>query len=85
MLTLDITGKHFKQIVSYLPYLYLPLTLPFCTIFSGLDLGRVSHGQHKAKPLGFIFSHTFQLNEIKFGMIIKQFKLNVLGLLLSEN
>ena len=36
------------------------------------------HKVCKAKPLGFIFSHTFQLIRIKFDVVLKQFKLNIL-------
>ena len=39
---------------------------------------------NKSKLLGFIFSHTFQLISIKFCMVLKQCKSNMLILLLSE-
>ena len=35
--------------------------LPFCTTFTDLDLAWGSQGQCKAKSIGFIFSHTYQL------------------------
>ena len=35
------------------------------------------HGGHKVKPLGFIFSHTFQLIRMKFSIVLKHFKLNI--------
>ena len=38
---------------------------------------------HKAKPVVFIFSHTFQLISMKFDWLLKQFKMNIL-ILLSE-
>ena len=41
-------------------------------------------GQCKAKPLGFIFSHTFHLIRMKFDLLLKQFKLNIQILFLSE-
>ena len=40
--------------------------LLFCTTFNDLGLGWGSQGQRKAKPLGFIFSHTLQLIRMKF-------------------
>ena len=57
-------------------YYFIPLT--------DLDLAWVSQDQCKAKPLGFIFSYTFQLIRMKFIIVLKQFKLNILILLLSE-
>ena len=41
-------------------------------------------GQQKAKPVDFIFSHTFHLIRMNFDVMLKQFKLNVLLILLSE-
>ena len=41
-----------------------------------------AQGQRKAKLLGFIFSHTFQLIKMKCDTIMKQFKLNM-SILLS--
>ena len=58
--------------------------LPFCTTFTDLDIAWGSQGQHKAKPAGFIFSQTFPLIRMKFDMMMKQFKLNILRLLLRE-
>ena len=48
--------------------------------FTDLDLGWWLQGQGKAKPLGF----TFLLIRIKFGVVLKKFKLNILTLFLSE-
>ena len=56
---------------------FIPLSLTL--IFTG-----ESQGQHKAKPIGFIFSQTFQLIRMKFNVVLKQFKQNILILLLSE-
>ena len=36
-------------------------------------------------PVGFIFSHTFQLKRMKFSLWMKQFKLKILILILKEN
>ena len=41
--------------------------------------------QHKAEPLCFIFSYTFRLVRKKFEVMFKQFKLNILILILSES
>ena len=41
-----------------------------CTL-SVFGHGWGSQGQHKAKPVGFIFSHTFQLNGNSFGVVIE--------------
>ena len=37
--------------------------------------------QHKAKPIGFNFSHTFHLVRMQFDVVREQFKLNILRLL----
>ena len=37
----------------------------------------------KQKPVGFIFPHMFQLNAMKIDLVMKQFKPNILRLLLS--
>ena len=42
-------------------------------------------GQRKAKPLGFIFSNSFLTVKVKFEMVLKQFKLNIMILFLSES
>ena len=38
----------------------------------------------KAKPVSFILSHTIQLIRMRFGVVTKQFKLNVLVLSFTE-
>ena len=43
--------------------------LPLYTTFSDLDLGWRSRDQPKTKPVGFIFSHTFQLIRLKFDVL----------------
>ena len=45
----------------------------------------VSRKQNKLNMLVSFFSQTFKLNRKKLGMAMKQFKLNVMILLLSEN
>ena len=77
-LSLDITRNLFNQFFSYVPSLYykhqfIPLSL---------DLAWESQGQCKSKSL--IFSHTFPLIRIKFDLVLKQFKLNIVILFLSE-
>ena len=42
-------------------------------LFTDLDLGERSQGKQKAKPLGFIFSRTFQLIRMKFDVVLKDF------------
>ena len=65
-----------------LPNLFIPdmligtSTIQFGT-FTDLDLAWWSHGQRKAKHFGFIFSHTFHVNKMKFNMVLKQCKLNI--------
>ena len=51
--------------------------LPFYITFADLDPGWNSQGQQRAKPLVFIFSHTFQMIKMKFDLLLKQFRLNV--------
>ena len=63
------------KLVSYLACLQAPLTDHFYTTFSDLDLSWGSQSQRKAKPVGFIFSHTFQLIWMKSDIVSKQFKL----------
>ena len=57
--------------VSFIPVILIGTTdfLPFQTTYSDLDLGRVSQGWCKAKPVGFIFSRTFQAMKMKFEMV----------------
>ena len=43
-----------------------------------------SQGQRRAEPFGFIFLNTLLQNGMKFGMVMKEFKLNILTLHLSE-
>ena len=45
--------------------------LPFYTAFTDLDLALWSPDQHKAKLIGFIFSHTFRLIRMKFDVAMK--------------
>ena len=56
---------------------------PFYTTFTDLYLAWVSQGQGKAKPLGFIFLHTFNLIRMKFCVAMKRFKLNIERLLIK--
>ena len=52
--------------------------------FGDLDLGWGSQGQCKAKPVGFIISHNFQLIVMEYDMVLRQFKVNTLTPFLSE-
>ena len=52
----------------------------FHATFSNLNLSLGSQG----KPVNCILGHNFQLIRMKFCVVIKQFKLNILTLLLSE-
>ena len=83
-LTLDIARKVFNHCfipavligaIDFCHYILLPLTL-------------ILIGGHKVSarlnPLGFIFCHTFQLVRMKFNVVLKQIKLRILVLLLSE-
>ena len=53
------------------------------------DLGWGSQTQHKAKRISFSFSYIFNLIEMKFDMVMKEFKLNILrilnGLMIDTN
>ena len=80
-LMLDILCKLNKQIFSYLPCLQAPLTSTILYHFQWPCDWR-SQGQHKAKPLGFIFSCTFQLIGMKFDIV--EFKVNIQIVFLSE-
>ena len=46
--------------------------------------GGGSQGQHKAKPVGFIFLHTLNWSGSDLIVVLKQLKLNILLLLLKE-
>ena len=50
-------------------YYFIPVT--------DLDLAWGLQGQQKTKLVCFIFLHTFQLNGMKFGVVMKEFKLNI--------
>ena len=78
-----------RKLVS--PILFIPAmrigTIDYChliplSVTSTLAGG--SQGQRRAKPVGFIFSHTSQVNGMKFGDVMKQLEFNVLILMLSE-
>ena len=80
---------HYTQ--TFQPMFFIPAihigTIDFYHFISTFtDLGHCcrSQGQCKAKPLGFIFSHTFQLIRRKFDILLKQFKLKILMLFMSE-
>ena len=77
----DISRKLFNQMFSYVPCLQVPL---ISTIFTDVDLVWGSQGQSKAKPVGFNFSYTFHLIRMKFDVVMKQFKLNIMILLLNK-
>ena len=49
--------------------------LPFYTTFTDLELDLGAQGQHKAKPIGFIFSNTFLSDQDAIWCGDKQFKL----------
>ena len=75
---------------SFQPNSFIPAML-ICRIdfyhFIPLSLTLTFPGRHKghnAKPIGFIFLHTFQLIRIIFDMVLKLFKLNILILFSSE-
>ena len=61
--------------INFYHFIPLSLTLPFA-------------GDHKVSTkqnlLASIFSHIFQLTKMKFDMVLKQFKLNILILSLNE-
>ena len=65
--------------------------LPFYSIFADLDFVKGSHGRRKAEPIGYSFLHHFQLIRMKVyqmlkkcNVLLKQLKLNILILLLSD-
>ena len=62
----------FVSTIDFNHFIPLPVTLT-------LDSG--SQDQHKPKPVAFIFLHTFLLIKMKFDMVLKQFKLNILIIL----
>ena len=70
------------------PNLFIPVILTgsidlyhYYAALSGCGLSWESIGQYKAKPMGFIFSLTFQLIRMELDSVMKQFKLNMLMLL----
>ena len=68
----------------YLQYLSSLLTSAILYHFIDLDLVWGSQGLCKAKPIGFIFSHTFDLIRMKSDVLMKQFKLNIMRLVLIK-
>ena len=58
---------------------------PFYADFTDVDLAWGSQGQLEAKAIGLIFLHPFHLIRINFEVVMKQFKVNVLRLLLIES
>ena len=81
---LDKTHKLFNQIFFIPAMLVGAIDFDDFVPFTDLDLAWGSHGQHRAKPSGFIFSHTFHLIRIEFDVVVKQFKLNILRLLVNK-
>ena len=86
------SSKTFQTLFSIPPNRHYWL-LPLYTTFTDLDLswgregGRVGGGgggghmfSAKQKLIGFIFSRTFHVIGMKFGMVMNQFRLNILGL-----
>ena len=67
ILHINCTIKSCHTCLAYRLHWLLPLS-------TDLDLAWGSQGQCKAKPIGFIFSHTFQLIKMKFDVVMKQFK-----------
>ena len=49
-----------------------------------LDLSWGSQGLRNAELAGFIVLHTFQVNGIQFGEVMKEIKMDILTLLLKE-
>ena len=64
-------------------YHFIPLSL-ILRIGGGGGGGGGSQGQCKAKPIGFIFSHTFHMIRMKFDVVMMQFMLNIMKLVLSK-
>ena len=58
-------------------YHFIPRSLT-----STLRMG--SQSQRKVKPPAFVFSHTFQLIRMKLYLVLKQVKLNIVIILLSD-
>ena len=88
-----LRGKNFKagdyaqsvqRIFSYQPCLWalLTSTVLYCCHWPWPYLGVTRSVQRK--PIGFIFSHTFHLIRMKFDVVMKQFKFNILRLLFSK-
>ena len=80
--------RHYMQAIqlSYTHHAHRHHWLPtFYTAFTDLDLAWRSQGQRKAKPIGLIFSHSFHLVRMKFGVVMKQFKLNIQRLLFKQD
>ena len=46
--------------------------------FADLDVTWGSQGQRKAKPISFIFSHTFQLIRMKFDKVLEHLEVDIL-------
>ena len=57
----------------------------FIQLFADFDLAWESQDYRKAKPVGYIFFHICHLIRLKSDVVMKQFKLNILRLFLSEN
>ena len=84
-LALYITCKLFCQICYTCQACRRHWLLSIYTAFTNHDFARGTQGQRKAKPIGYIFLHTFQLIRLKFDLVMKQLKLNILRLLLNKS
>ena len=81
---LDVTCKLFSLFFFHGCHTHRYHDLTIYTTFTDLDLAWTSQDQRKEKPTGLVFSHTFQLIRVKFDVVMKLIKLNILRLLLSK-
>ena len=75
---LDIAHKCFNQMFIHAMPVGTSDFYHYYTTFTDLDITLGSQGLCKAKPVGFFFLHTFKLIEMKFDIVLKQFKLNIM-------
>ena len=83
----NFNSEHYRQ--TFRPALLIPVTgtidfyhfSPFSLTLTLLCSHKI---RQKEKPVGLIFSLTFHLVRMEFDVMIKQFKLNIMRLFLSE-
>ena len=70
-------SQHFQPNLVITAVLIGTVDIYHSKIFSDFYLGLGSQGQRKTKPVGLIFTRTFQLTRMKFDMVLRKLTINI--------